>query len=89
MGAYTLNYFVYLTHRILCEILERQLVSLTKRKCLLEKNLLYAKDKCKQVEKSGIYEIKCDGCNAVYIGQTRRSVTLQEYLVSISNISDA
>jgi hypothetical protein len=32
------------------------------------------KDKFEQLEKS---EIKCDGCNAVYIGQTRRSVSVR------------
>jgi hypothetical protein len=35
------------------------------------------KDKSEQLEKSGIYEIKCDGCNTVYIGQTRRSVSVR------------
>jgi predicted GIY-YIG superfamily endonuclease len=31
------------------------------------------KDKPESLEKSGIYQIKCEGCNAQYIGQTRRS----------------
>jgi hypothetical protein len=35
------------------------------------------KDKSEQLEKSGIYEIKCDGFNAVYIGQTKRSVSVR------------
>jgi hypothetical protein len=34
-------------------------------------------DECEQLEKSGIYEIKCDGCNAVYIVQTGRYVAVR------------
>jgi hypothetical protein len=32
------------------------------------------KDKSSTLQKSGIYEIECQGCNSVYVGQTRRSI---------------
>jgi hypothetical protein len=39
------------------------------------RNLLGStKDKCPTLKKSGIYSIKCDNCNAEYIGQTRRNI---------------
>jgi hypothetical protein len=43
------------------------------------------KDKIDILEKSGIYQIKCQGCDAVYIGQTRRNATarFKEYLRNI------
>jgi hypothetical protein len=32
------------------------------------------KDKITSEEKSGIYEIKCEGCDSVYVGQTKRKL---------------
>jgi hypothetical protein len=45
------------------------------------------KDKSEQLKKSGIYEIKSNGCNAVYVAQTRRSVSVR-FSVNTSVISD-
>lgn len=35
------------------------------------------KDKRESLEQSGIYRIKCSECDAVYIGQTKRSVEIR------------
>lgn len=40
----------------------------------LKSHLISTKDKVEKCDKSGIYEIKCDICQKVYTGQTRRSV---------------
>jgi hypothetical protein len=45
------------------------------------------KDKSEQLEKSGIYEIMSNGCNAVYISRTRRGVSVR-FSVNTSVISD-
>jgi hypothetical protein len=37
------------------------------------------KDKCHPLEKSGVYQITCKGCEAKYIGQTKRS-TLTRFM---------
>jgi hypothetical protein len=40
----------------------------------LKDNLGNPKDKTKMLQKSGIYQVKCKGCDSVYIGRTKRSV---------------
>jgi hypothetical protein len=41
------------------------------------------KDKIDILEKSGIYQIKCQGCDAVNIGRTRRNARFKEHLRNI------
>jgi hypothetical protein len=41
----------------------------------LKDSLGNPKDKTKLLQKSGIYQVKCEGCDSVYIGQTKRSLT--------------
>ncbi len=36
-----------------------------------------AKDKIKYLDKSGVYKIKCDGCEMSYIGETRRKLKVR------------
>lgn len=49
----------------------------------LKSLLLSTKDKIETLKKSGIYEIKCNVCNNIYIGQTRRQVLkrYEEHLI--------
>lgn len=53
----------------------------------LRDRLCALKDKVPQEEKSGIYEIPCKNCPAVYIGQTRRKlkVRLKEHKLAVDN----
>jgi hypothetical protein len=41
----------------------------------LKNSLTSTKPKIENVDKSGIYEIKCKLCNKIYIGQTRRKIS--------------
>ncbi|XP_055589434.1 uncharacterized protein LOC129758695 [Uranotaenia lowii] len=53
----------------------------------LKDRLVSLKDKIPQDERSGIYEIPCESCSAVYIGQTRRKfkVRLKEHRNAVDN----
>ncbi|XP_055590309.1 uncharacterized protein LOC129742433 [Uranotaenia lowii] len=53
----------------------------------LKDRLVSLKDKIPQDERSGIYEIPCESCPAVYIGQTRRKfkVRLKEHRNAVDN----
>jgi hypothetical protein len=35
------------------------------------------KDKIDPLDKSGIYQVNCDGCDAIYVGQTKRKVAVR------------
>lgn len=35
------------------------------------------KDKTDDVDKSGVYEVSCSGCDEVYIGQSRRKIKIR------------
>jgi hypothetical protein len=39
----------------------------------LKDRLGNSKDKTEMLQKSGIYQVECEGCDSVYIGQTKRS----------------
>lgn len=45
-----------------------------KTKSKLRFKLKNSKDKIKSQEKSGIYQINCDNCEKIYIGQTKRKI---------------
>ena len=53
----------------------------------LRDNLVNLKDKIVSDERSGIYQIPCNDCTAVYIGQTRRKfkVRLKEHKKAVEN----
>jgi hypothetical protein len=40
----------------------------------LKDSLGNPKDKTEMLQKSGIYQVECKGCDSVYIGQTKRSL---------------
>jgi hypothetical protein len=40
----------------------------------LKDNLGNPKDKTQMLQKSGIYQVECEGCDSVYIGQTQSSL---------------
>lgn len=51
----------------------------------LQNFIVQLKDKTKELQKSGIYEISCSECEEKYIGQTKRSVEVRfkEHLTSV------
>ena len=53
----------------------------------LRQNLGSPKDKIEPLLKSGIYSFKCDSCESMYIGQSRRSVGVRgkEHLAHFKN----
>lgn len=69
------NYAAPLTNR-LKEIYKKHKVDLVfASENKLKSLLLSTKDKIEILKKSGIYEIKCNVCGKIYIGQTRRQVS--------------
>jgi hypothetical protein len=40
----------------------------------LKDSLGKPKDKAEMLQKIGIFQVECEGCNSVYIGQTKRSL---------------
>jgi hypothetical protein len=54
----------------------------------LRNQLGLPKDATPILEKSGIYELTYETCNAVYVGQTRRTV-IKRYKVPVQNPTNA
>lgn len=53
----------------------------------LGKMLINNKDKTEKLDKTGVYQLNCDDCDAIYIGQTGRNLKkrLEEHKKSILN----
>jgi hypothetical protein len=49
-------------------------IDLYSNKSKLKDSLGNPKDKTGMLQKSGIYQVECEGCDSVYIGQTKRSL---------------
>lgn len=73
----------------LCKSFRKENISLAPKTTTKLKSLLHTtKDKRNEYDKPGIYKANCAECDAVYIGQTRRSLKVRrrEHLSYIHNI---
>jgi hypothetical protein len=51
-----------------------KLILVYSNKGKLKDSLGNPKDKNEMLQKSAIYQVECEGCDSVYIGQTKRSL---------------
>lgn len=81
------SYIPRITNHLKTVFNEFDLTLVYKNKNKLSDLLGSTKDKKNQLEKSGIYRIHCSECDAVYIGQTKRSVKqrFKEHLMCIQH----
>jgi hypothetical protein len=70
----SIPFFPSITHRLtrLFSKYNIQMVHTNNQK--LKNRLGSPKDKTPTLQKSGIYEITCNGCDSVYVGQTKRNI---------------
>jgi predicted GIY-YIG superfamily endonuclease len=71
----TISFYPGMTNQLQRIFYKHKIKLVFSNKDKLSDGLGNSKDKIDILEKSGIYQIKCQGCDAVYIGQTRRNAT--------------
>jgi hypothetical protein len=72
-----ITYYLAITNQLQNIFKKHKIMLVQSNKGKISDILGTPKDKSEQLGKSGIYEIKYDGCNAVYIGQRRRRVSVR------------
>lgn len=82
-----LNFKKHVSHKIQSKLINLGLTPITCNKMNLGSLIVNNKDKQNILEKNGVYEIKCANCDAIYIGQTGRSLNkrIMEHKKSIQN----
>ncbi|XP_055837083.1 uncharacterized protein LOC129905590 [Episyrphus balteatus] len=70
----SMTYFPPITNKMHTKLKQQNIECVYSSNGKIKNMLGSTKDKSPIVNKSGIYEIKCGDCDAVYIGQTKRSI---------------
>ena len=83
----TLTYTGYTSEKIKRSIKKEGVRITTINRDNLGKSIVNSKTKINAGEKSGIYKIQCNDCDAIYIGKTRRALKtrVREHTRSITN----
>ena len=83
-----LNYIPNLTNKISNNLNKIGCKTINVNKRNLGQILLNNKDKTNVKNKSGVYRVDCNDCDAVYIGQTGRNldIRIKEHVKSINNL---
>lgn len=74
---HSINYVNSVSNAICNRLSKSGINTISSNKNNLGRLLVNNKEKTDDIKKSGVYEIKCDDCDAVYIGQSGRSIDMR------------